>query len=139
MQKTVPYVVGVAVIALGLSVGAAGAAEINVGVNIAIPAPPIVLAPPALVVVPGTPVHQAPSASFNLFVYRSRYYSFHNGSWFVAAAPKAPWTLIAVEAVPAPVRAVPVKHYKVPPGHAKKMDAHGGGWCPPGQAKKGRC
>jgi hypothetical protein len=41
--------------------------------------------------------------------------------------------------VPAPVRAVPVKHYKIPPGQAKKMDAPAGGWCPPGQAKKGRC
>jgi hypothetical protein len=92
------------------------------------------------VVVPGTTVHSVPSASFNLFVYGGHYCGFHNGGWFVAVNHGAPWTPVAVEAVPVAVSTVPVKHYKVPPGHAKKMDcAHEGGWCPPGQAKKGRC
>jgi hypothetical protein len=117
----------------------AAAVDVNVGVNIRVPAPPVVLAPPPLVVVPGTPVQHVPTASFNLFVYQGRYYSFHNGSWFIARGPGAPWTVVAFDAVPTPVRAVPVKHYKIPPGHAKKMDAQEGGWCPPGQAKKGRC
>jgi hypothetical protein len=107
--------------------------------QIAVAPPPVIVAPPSLVVVPGTPVHYVPTASFNFFVYGNRYYSFNNGAWFVAAGQGAPWTIIAIESVPAPVRAVPVKHYKVPPGQAKKMDAHEGGWCPPGQAKKGRC
>lgn len=128
-------------VAVGLAITAAevSAADVQIGVNINVPAPPVVLAPPPLVVVPNTPVHHVPTASFNLFVYRGRYYSFHNDAWFVAAGPKAPWTVIKVEAVPPPVRAVPVKHYRIPPGHAKKMEAHEGGWCPPGQAKKGRC
>jgi hypothetical protein len=117
----------------------AAAVDLNVGVNIRVPAPPVVLAAPPVVVVPGTPVHQVPTASFNLFVYQGRYYSFHNGSWFIARGPGAPWAVVAFDAVPAPVRAVPVKHYKIPPGHAKKMEASEGGWCPPGQAKKGRC
>ncbi|HEX2438543.1 MAG TPA: hypothetical protein VHT71_09545 [Methylomirabilota bacterium] len=129
------------IVAAGLAVHArpAPAADVQIGVNIAIPAPPVVLAPPALVVVPNSPVHYVPTADFNLFVYRNRYYSFHHDRWFVATGPKAPWTVIALDAVPAPVRAVPVKHYKIPPGQAKKMEAHEGGWCPPGQAKKGRC
>ena len=46
-----------------------------------------------------------------------------------------------------PVVAVPVTYYKIPPGHAKKMERRAAvptgpaseGWCPPGQAKKGRC
>jgi hypothetical protein len=139
MHKTMPLVAALAVIALGLSAGEAPAGDIQIGVNIAVPTPPVVLAPPPVVIVPGTPVHQVPGASFNLFVYRSRYYSFHNDAWFVAAGPRAPWTIVAIESVPAAVRAVPVKHYKIPPGRAKKLEAHEGGWCPPGQAKKGRC
>jgi len=139
MHKTMPLVAALALIALTLSAGLAGAADIQIGVNIAVPPPPVVLAPPPLIIVPGTLVHQVPSASFNLFVYRSRYYSFHNDAWFVAAGPRAPWTIVAVESVPAAVRGVPVKHYKIPPGQAKKLEAREGGWCPPGQAKKGRC
>jgi hypothetical protein len=139
MRRSMRLVAALAVLALADAGGIPAAADINVGVNIGIAPPPVVLAPPPLVVVPGTPVHHVPSATFNLFVYRDRYYSFHNGSWFVATGHRAPWTVIAVEAVPAPVRGVPVKHYKIPPGHAKKMEAAGGGWCPPGQAKKGRC
>jgi hypothetical protein len=129
------------IVTIGLAVhaGPCAAADVQIGVNVAIPAPPVVLAPPALVVVPNSPVHYVPTADFNLFVYRNHYYSFHHGRWFASTGPKAPWAVIAVEAVPAPVRAVPVKHYKIPPGQARKMEAHPGGWCPPGQAKKGRC
>jgi hypothetical protein len=138
MHRSIPFIVAFALLTVVWS-GMAGAAEVNIGVNIGIPAPPVVLAPPPVVLVPGTPVHHVPTANFNLFVYRSRYYSFHNGGWFVAAGPGAPWTPVAVEVVPPPVRGVPVKHYKIPPGQAKKMEAQEGGWCPPGQAKKGRC
>ena len=142
MHRTMATVVTLGLLALALSASPAPAADVKIGINIAVPAPPpLVLAPPPLVVVAGTPVHHVPSASFNLFVYGNRYYSHHNGAWFVAAGPRAPWTAVAIEAVPKPVLGVPVKHYQVPPGHAKKMKGHGrgGGWCPPGQAKKGRC
>jgi hypothetical protein len=125
MHKTMPLVAALAALALGLSAGLAGAADIQIGVNIAVPTPPVVLAPPPLVIVPGTVVRQVPSASFNLFVYRNRYYSFHNDAWFVATGPRAPWTIVAVESVPAAVRAVPVKHYKIPPGQAKNSFASG--------------
>ena len=145
MLRTMVSVVALAVLALAAS--ASHAADVKIGINIGVPAPPplvvapppLVLAPPPLVVVAGTPVHHVPSASFNLFVYDGRYYSHHNGGWFVAAGPRAPWTAIAIERVPRPVLAVPVKHYKIRPGHARKAEPHGGGFCPPGQAKKGRC
>ena len=140
MRRTLPLLAAVALAALILSAGPAGAGDIKIGISVAVPPPPLVLAPPSLVVVAGSPVHRAPSASFNLFVYQNRYYSHHNGAWFVAVGPRAPWTAIAVETVPPPVLGVPVKHYKIPPGQAKKVKAQqGGGWCPPGQAKKGRC
>src|SRR3989454_10444692 len=141
-----------AVVATGLPITGAVAGDVNVGVNIGVPmpAPPrIVLpAPPPVVVVPNTPVSYVPSVNFNLFVYSGRYYTFHDGSWFQAKSHSGPWAFIATEHVPRPVIAVPVTYYRVPPGHAKKMGppapapagrAASEGFCPPGQAKKGRC
>jgi hypothetical protein len=128
-----------------------GADGVKIGVNIGVPIqpaviapppPPVVIAtPPQLVVVPGTPVHYAPGVNINFFAYGGRYYSFHEGGWFVATTHGGPWVTIAPAKVPQPVLAVPVAYYKVPPGHAKKMHRDGGQGrgCPPGLAKQGRC
>jgi len=100
-------------------------------------APPVIVRAPQLVVVPGSPVFYAPGVEMNVFAYGGRYYSFHHDRWFVAPRPGAPWVAIAPGRVPQPVLGVPVAYYKVPPGHAKKIDrGHG---CPPGLAKQGRC
>jgi hypothetical protein len=113
---------------LALALGMLGArpahADVNVGINIGAPAPPpvIVAAPPGVILVPGTNVYHAPSASFNVFVHQGRYYSFHNGAWFVTTRWGTPWAVIAVERVPKPVLGVPVAYYRIPPGHAKRMD-----------------
>ena len=40
--------------------------------------------PPPLVVVPGTPVYQAPSLPYNYFVHQKGYYLFHEGMWLSA-------------------------------------------------------
>jgi len=119
--------------------GPAAAADVHVGINIGIPAPPpiVVTAPPRLVVVPTTPaVRYAPDISFNFFAYGGRYYTAHEGAWFVATAYGGPWTY--VERAPHAVRIVPARYYRIPPGHRKKAygkKAHGhphGG--PPGHA-----
>jgi hypothetical protein len=139
-----------AVGATGLPITGAVAGDVNVGINIRVPAPPrIVLpAPPPVVVVPHTSVSYVPSVDFNLFVYGSQYYTFHDGSWFHARSHSGPWVFIPRERVPRPVIGVPGTYYKMPPGQAKKMARQGGGpagpapsegFCPPGQAKKGRC
>lgn len=136
-------------IAAGFALMAAGPAAadgVRIGVSVPVPAPPtvvvtpprppvVVAAPPQLVVVPGSPVFYAPGASMNFFAYGGRYYTFHEGAWFVAKTHGRPWVTIAPASVPRPVLAVPVTYYKVPPGHAKKAK-HG---CPPGLAKQGRC
>jgi hypothetical protein len=105
--------------------------------------PPVIVAPPRVVIVPGTQVYTVPSASFNVFVYGGHYYSFHQGTWFHAPRHGAPWTPVAANVVPAPVRSVPVKHWKFPPGQEKKMeraehdrddDCRGRG-----HGKKGKC
>jgi hypothetical protein len=112
-------------------------AEAQVSVNVNVGPPPVIFsAPPRVVVVPKTPVYYAPDTSYNVFVYEGRYYSFHNGAWFLATSHGGPWAFVPVEHVPRPVVAVPARYYKIPPGQAKKMGLE---HCPPGQAKKGRC
>jgi hypothetical protein len=141
----------IAVVAL-MTVSSATADGVKIGVNIGVPAPPpvviatppppvIVTTPPQLVVVPGTTVYYGPNASINFFSYGGRYYSFHEGAWFVATTHGGAWSAIARERVPQPILAVPVTYYKIPPGHAKKMgrDEAPGRGCPPGLAKQGRC
>jgi hypothetical protein len=132
-------------LAAGLSLMAASPAAadgVRIGISVPVPAPPtvvitpprpplVVVAPPQLAVVPGSPVFYAPGASMNFFAYGGRYYTFHEGAWFVATTYGSPWETIAPARVPRPVLAV--AYYKVPPGHAKKMG------CPPGLAKQGRC
>ena len=138
---------GILALAAGLSLVAASPAAadgLRIGISVPVPAPPavvvppprppvVVVAPPQLVVVPGSPVFYAPGASVNFFAYGGRYYTFHEGAWFVATTYGSPWVAIAPAKVPRPVLTVPVAYYKVPPGHAKKMG------CPPGLARQGRC
>jgi len=93
----------------------------DVKIDIGIGVPPIVLTtPPSLVVVPGTPVYYAPDVSANLFCYKGRYYTVANGVWSMAPAYGGPWAVIQIGQVPAPVVALPVEYYKIPPGQLKK-------------------
>jgi hypothetical protein len=97
--------------------------------------PPVLVAPPRVVIVPGTQVYTVPSASFNVFVYGGQYYSYHHGTWFHAPRHGAEWTPVAVTHVPQPVLAVPAKHWKTPPPQKVEVERK----CPPGLAKKGEC
>jgi hypothetical protein len=145
MRRKVGFVVLLAIVG---AMPLAAAAEINVNINVG-PPPVIFAEPPRVVVVPQTPVYYVPDTSYNVFFFDGRYYSFNDGAWFLATSHRGPWTFVAVERVPRAVLAVPVRYYKVPPGHAKhhggdRDDDHGKGekhtkGCPPGLAKQGRC
>jgi len=84
------------------------------------PPPVLVGPPPALVLVPGTQVYTVAGASVSVFVFGGHYYTYHDGTWFHAPRHGAAWTPVAVEAVPVPVRSVPVARFHCPPGHARK-------------------
>jgi hypothetical protein len=122
-------------ITAGLAVAAPARSQVSVNVSIGQP-PPVVVAQPVLVPVKASPVMFAPSYGADLFFYDGRYYTVRDDQWFYAARVNSPWVAIAIGKVPRQIIAVPVAYYKVPPGHLKHA---GGGHCPPGQAKKGRC
>ena len=93
-------------------------ADVQVGVHIDIPPPPVVTfaAPPRLVVVPGVPhVHYAPDVSVNFFSYGGRYYTYDGGNWFAARGADGPWGYVEHRYVPAPLLRVPSRYYHVPP------------------------
>lgn len=104
-------------------------ADVHIGINVGVPPPPppaIVLpAPPALTIVPGSPVYYAPALPYDFFYYGGLYYVLHDGYWFSAGSTRGPW--VAVSQLPRPVLAVPARYYKVPPGHWKRHGPPGGG------------
>jgi hypothetical protein len=105
------------------------AIDVNIGINIGTPQPPVVVegpppivvdVPPQLVLIPGAPVYYAPTSPYNYFFHAGKYYVFHGGQWFRAPTYHGPWAVIAVHRVPPPVLQVPVAYYRVPPGHWKQ-------------------
>lgn len=106
-------------------------ADVTVNINVPAPPPIVLPAPPALVVVPGHPVvRYAPSIQVDLFFHSNLWYYSHGGFWYAGPSWKGPWKHVVIEKLPPPLVVVPVKYYKVPPGHLKK--AKGG---PPGHGK----
>jgi len=63
----------------------------DVKIDIGLGVPPIVLAAPPLVGVPGTSVYNDPDVLANYFFYKGRYYTVVNGVWSMAPAYSGPW------------------------------------------------
>lgn len=98
----------VALTVLGAAVPASHAAvRVNIGINL--------VAPPALVTVPGTPVAYAPSVAGNYFFYGGQYYVFAGNAWYASPRYNGPWLVLAPDFVPAPILTVPVRYYRTRP------------------------
>lgn len=100
-----------AAVVLVVTLTAPASAQVRVDIGINLPAPP------ALVVVPGTPVYYAPRAPANVFFYGHQYWVFTSGGWYVGPNWNGPWVIVQPAYVPVPVLRVPVAYYPVPPGH----------------------
>ena len=94
----------------------------QINISIGTPAPP-----PPVVVQPSAPA----------YFYDGRYYRYDNRAWSSSERHDGSWGPVAVQQVPRPVLGIPRAYKRMPPGHFAKVGPHP--WCPPGQAKKGRC
>jgi hypothetical protein len=103
-------------------------ADTTVNVNIGPPPPVVLVAPPPLVIVPGVPaVSYAPSVQVDLFFFQKQWYSSHGAHWWAGPTYRGPWVIVAPGRLPPPIVAVPVRYYKVPPGHLKDFEGQGPG------------
>jgi len=127
MSATVRAGLGLLVVGLLVFTSGASRADTTVNVNIGPPPPIVVAAPPPLVVVPGVPVvSYVPSVQADVFVYQHQWYYSTGGHWWVGRSYRGPWVLVGPGRLPQPIVAVPVRYYKVPPGHLKKLEGDQG-------------
>jgi len=99
--------------------------EVNVNVNIG--PPPIVIHEPELIVVPRTMVYYAPAVEVDLFFYRGRWWTRHDGRWFRSRSHNGPWVVAGPRYVPVEIvrmprdyRTVYGREQHVPYGQLKK-------------------
>jgi hypothetical protein len=109
------YALILLLVALGLAVPAHAQVHVDIGIHLP--------APPQLVLVPEVrAVQYVPDAPANLFFYSGQYWAFVNDGWYVSRGYNGPWIVVAPAVVPRPVLRVPVRYYRVPPGHWKKWE-----------------
>jgi hypothetical protein len=104
--------------------------EVSVNINIG-PPPVLVEGPPELIVVPRTMIYFAPSARADLFFYRGRWWTRHEGRWFRSNSYNGPWVVIGPRYVPVEIvrmpreyRTVYVREQRVPYGQLKRHWEH---------------
>lgn len=111
-------------------------AGVDVGVNINLGPPPIVVAaPPAVVLVPRTQVYFVPGVEFDVFFHSGYWWSPRGDRWYRAREYNGPWRVVERRYIPAPVLRVPRDYRSVygrerhiPYGQWKKEHGrHGGG------------
>lgn len=104
------------------------AADVDINVNIGLPA--VVLdSEPELAVVPGTYIYFIFGRSDDFFFYRGYWWRPHGKKWFRATGYNGPWVVIAPRLVPAPFFRLPAGWRTLPPGHARlKWNEVRNGW-----------
>jgi hypothetical protein len=103
--------------------------DVNVSFGIDMVAPPpgvFVTRPPALYIIPGTPVYYAPQVEKQLYFYSDNWYRLYDGYWFRAAYHNGPWAYLAPPGVPVVFRRLSPRYYVVPP-----RDQYRVSWAPP--------
>ena len=120
------------VLGMILLYGLPGSARAEVSVNINIGPPPVVVAPPAeVVLMPGIGVYFVPDAGVDLFFYAGYWWSPRGDRYYRSRAYNGPWVVVDRRYVPVEVVRVPmdyrvrfVKEKHVPYGQWKKSHRH---------------
>jgi len=73
----------------------------SIGINIGAPMPRVIVTrPPAVYLVPGTPVYYAPEFDRELFFYSGSWYRIYDGYFYRAAYYGGPWIFMSPDRVP---------------------------------------
>jgi hypothetical protein len=108
-------VIATALAAACLASAGPAAAGMNVNIGIEVPLPVIVVsAPPAVVVIPGTPVYYAPGLQADIFFYQGFWWTPNRGAWFRAQSYDGPWAAV-------PGRRVPPAFGHLPPNYREAV------------------
>ncbi|MDQ7837501.1 MAG: hypothetical protein RDU59_03290 [Thermodesulfobacteriota bacterium] len=111
---------GLIIMSLFLFYPAKGRAEVDVSVNIGLPLPSVVISsPPAVVMIPGSPVYFDPDIEVDIFFHRGYWYRPYRERWYRATHYNGPWRHIARRAVPTAIVHVPPSYRHIPPGHER--------------------
>ena len=118
------------VIVTGLTVAASRASsEVDVHVNVGIPAPPAIVfhSEPEVVVVPKTRVYYVPSApDFDMYRYGSSWYINRDGYWYRSRAYSGPFEVVEYRHVPRQIVVLP-QQYRHHPLHPRGKHGRGHG------------
>jgi hypothetical protein len=101
-RAVIPILLGVMFLALtGYSDRSFAEVNIDIGINIPGPPPPVVIhRPPRVVVIPKTYVYYPPDVELDIFFYHGHWYRPHHGHWYWARAYNGPWVYVAAHDVP---------------------------------------
>ncbi|WAC07473.1 MAG: hypothetical protein OS130_14830 [Thermodesulfobacteriota bacterium] len=94
-----------------------GDVDVHIGIGVSVLPMVMMPAPPAVVLIPNTPVYYAPDMGMDMFFYSGYWYRRHHNYWFRAAYYNGPWMYMSPRRVPAVVMNAP--YHKIPPGHMK--------------------
>ncbi len=75
-------------------------AELNVSLNIGVPAPIVVSAPPSMVFLPEAGVYVAVGVPYDVFYSNGRYYYYSNNHWFLSSYYDGPWVFVSDPSLP---------------------------------------
>ena len=114
----ITLVIGGLLLAGSLVSPAESHAAVNVNIGVGLPGP-VISAPPAMVVVPGTYVYYPPDVGVDIFYYRGYWYRPYRGSWFMSVEYNGPWGAVAIERVPRALVSLPPTYRHVPPGYER--------------------
>lgn len=103
-----------ALLASGL--GSLAQAEVNVNINVGIPAVRV-SSDPVMTVIPGTYIYFITESSEDIFFYQGYWWRPYKGRWHRANGFNGPWVFVKPGRVPPGMLKLPSGWRKLPPGH----------------------
>jgi hypothetical protein len=79
-------------------------AEVNININVGVPPPIIMEAPPAMIYLGMPGIYVMVGVPYDIFFISARYYYFHGGNWFWAPGYGGPWVHVVYKSLPPGLR-----------------------------------